>query len=284
MLDKDNRQISFRRQCAILGINRSSLYYTAHTSRKAQEQKIKALMDEIFSEAPSTGVDQMRRSLKRFGLRVGDRRIRRYMDEMGLHAVYPKPKTSLPHPEHKIYPYLLKGLKIARPNQVWCADITWIRLVSGFTYLVAIMDWYSRYVVAFKLSNSLDRQFCLDCLDEALDIEKPTIFNTDQGCQFTSYDFTNRLKDKKIQISMDGRGRVFDNIFIERLWRTVKYEDVYLREYRSLAEVRSGLTRYFHRYNLKRPHSSLNNLTPWEAYTGLESPWIAQKRASVLSP
>ena len=208
--------------------------------------------------------------LKRLGYRVGKKRVRRLMRQMGLQAIYPKPKTSRKHPEHKIYPYLLKGLEITRPNQVWAADITYIRLRQGFAYLVAIMDWFSRYVLAWRLSNTLEADFCVDCLGQALEYSTPEIFNTDQGSQFTSGAFTGALLDQGIAISMDGCGRVFDNIFVERLWRSVKYENVYIYEYRTIPEARRGLKQYFDLYNLERLHESLNYQTPWEVYSGIE--------------
>ena len=191
------------------------------------------------------------------------------MRTMNLLAIYPKPKLSKRHPEHKIYPYLLKRLNIIRANQVWCADITYIQLVKGFCYLVAIMDWFSRYVLSWRVSNTLDADFCVDCVEEALTIGKPDIFNSDQGVQFTSNDFTQKLLDKQVRISMDGRGRVFDNIFIERLWRTVKYDNIYVQEYQTVSDTRVGLREYFGRYNTERIHQSLGYQTPWEVYSGL---------------
>lgn len=198
--------------------------------------------------------------------------------------IYPKPKLSLGNKQHKIYPYLLKGLNIVRANHVWCADITYIRLLKGFAYLAAIMDWATRYVLSWRLSNSLDAGFCVECLKEALNFGKPQIFNTDQGSQFTSTEFTDVLKDQGIAISMDGRGRVFDNIFIERLWRTVKYENVYIQEYRFIPEAQQGLKTYFEFYNTDRPHSSLGDRTPWEAYTGFESSLLLPKNQIALTP
>lgn len=185
---------------------------------------------------------------------------------MGLEAVYPKPWLSKPTNEHKKFPYLLKGLFIDRPNQVWCADITYIKLVHGFLYLVAIMDWFSRYVISWKLSISLEAEFCLRALNNALRFSRPDIFNSDQGSQFTSLEFTGILEDNDILISMDGRGRVFDNIFVERLWRTVKYEEVYLHSYQTVREAKTGLARYFHFYNTERLHESLGYLTPHEVH------------------
>lgn len=198
--------------------------------------------------------------------------------------IYPKPRLSLGNKQHKIYPYLLKGLNIVRANHVWCADITYIRLLKGFAYLVAIMDWATRYVLAWRLSNTLEAGFCVECLKDALKFGRPQIFNTDQGVQFTSTDFTDVLKEQGIAISMDGRGRVFDNIFIERLWRTVKYENVYIQEYRFIPEAQQGLKTYFDFYNTDRPHSSIKDRTPWEAYTGLESSLFLPKNQIALTP
>jgi putative transposase len=189
---------------------------------------------------------------------------------MGLEAVYPKPRLSKHCPEHKKYPYLLKGLKIDHPDHVWCSDITYIRLLHGYVYLVVIMDWFSRYVLSWDLSITLEKDFCIDALKRALLISKPEIFNSDQGPQFTSDDFINALEEINIRISMDGRGRFYDNIFVERLWRSVKYEEVYLHDYRTVLEARDGLGSYFDLYNKERPHDSLNNQTPFEVYYGLE--------------
>jgi len=216
------------------------------------------------------GVLKMMRNMRRLGYNVGEKLVRRLMRTMNLIAIYPKPKLSKSHPEHRIYPYLLKGLEIVRANQVWCADITYIQLVKGFCYLVAIMDWFSRYVLAWRVSNTLEADFCVECLDDALEYGRPGIFNNDQGSQFTSKDFTQKLLENRIQISMDGRGRVFDNIFIERLWRTVKYENIYVQEYRTITDVRNGLKNYFDFYNTDRLHQSLNYQTPWEVYSGLK--------------
>jgi len=201
--------------------------------------------------------------LRRKSYKVGEKLIRRLMRTMNLVAIYPKPKLSKRHPEHRIYPYLLKGLEILRPNQVWCADITYVQLVKGFCYLVAIMDWYSRYVLSWRVSNTLDADFCVECAEEALSVCKPAIFNTDQGVQFTSKDFTKQLLDNQVRISMDGRGRVFDNIFIERLWRTVKYNNIYVQEYDTVKDVRIGLGEYFEFYNTERIHQSLDYRTPY---------------------
>jgi putative transposase len=227
------------------------------------------LIDEQFTRMPFYGVPKMMAYLKRLGHEVGEKRVRRLMRQMGLIAIYPKPKTSWKHPEHKIYPYLLRDVEVTRPNQVWTADITYVRLLCGFAYLVAIIDWFSRYVLAWRLSNTLEAAFCIECLEEALEYGSPEIFNTDQGSQFTSGEFTKRLLEKKIAISMDGRGRVFDNIFVERLWRSVKYENVYIKGYQTIPEAQVGLTDYFKLYNTERLHEALGYQTPWEIYSGL---------------
>jgi putative transposase len=224
------------------------------------------LIDEQYTRTPFYGVPKMAAWLIRQGYRVNHKRIRRLMRLMGLKAVYPKPWLSKSDKEHKKYPYLLKGLIINRPNQVWCADITYVRLAQGFLYLVAVMDWFSRYVLAWRISITLEADFCVECLKQALTYGNPEIFNTDQGSQFTGVDFTGVLLDHGIDISMDGRGRVFDNIFVERLWRSVKYEEVYLHNYQTVREAKIGLARYFNLYNRERLHESLGYLTPYEVY------------------
>ena len=231
------------------------------------------LIDEQFTRTPFYGVPRMTAHLKRLGFTtVGPDRVRKLMRQMGLQAIYPGPKTSKPHPEHTVYPYRLRDLEIIRPNQVWATDITYIRLLRGFAYLVAIMDWFSRYVLSWRLSTTLEADFCVECLLEAL--EKygcPNIFNSDQGSQFTSSDFTGALLKQGILISMDGRGRVFDNIFVERLWRSVKYENVYIQDYQAVPEARTGLGEYFDLYDFQRLHESLDYNTPWEIYSGIRS-------------
>jgi putative transposase len=224
------------------------------------------LIDEQYTKTPFYGVPRMTAWLNRRGYAVNHKRVARLMKTMGLEAVHPKRKTSMPNKKHKVYPYLLRGFDIDRPDHVWCTDLTYIRMLHGFVYLVAIMDWYSRYVLSWELSITMDKQFCLDALDTALAGSNPLIFNSDQGSQFTSSEFTGRLESRGVAVSMDGRGRVFDNIFIERLWRTVKYEEVYLHSYETVAEARSNLARYFAFYNMERIHSSLGNLTPYEVY------------------
>jgi putative transposase len=226
------------------------------------------LIDEQYTKMPFYGIDKMTAWLRKTGYPVNPKRIRRLMRKMGLEAIYPKKNLSIPSEDHKKYPYLLRGLVIAKPDQVWCADITYIRMAQGFLYLIAIMDWYSRYVLSWRLSNTLDVGFCLEALEAALAISQPDIFNSDQGVQFTSKEFTGRLEGCGIRISMDGRGRVFDNIFIERLWRSVKYEEVYVKNYESVRDAVEGLTRYFGLYNRERLHESLGYRTPHEVYFG----------------
>lgn len=266
-IEKENPRPSIRRQCELLGFNRSNLYYKRKSKDIERESRLREAIDRQFMKDPC-GVIKMVKYLRRMGYKAGNKLIRRLMRTMNLLAIYPKPKLSKKHPEHRIYPYLLNGLKIIRANQVWCADITYIQLVKGFCYLVAIMDWFSRYVVSWRVSNTLDADFCVECADEALAISKPDIFNSDQGVQFTSKDFTQRLLDKQVRISMDGRGRVFDNIFIERLWRTVKYDNIYVQEYQTVSDARAGLREYFGLYNTERIHQSLGYQTPWEVYSG----------------
>jgi putative transposase len=255
-------KLSVVRQCDLLKIARSGLYY-----KKAGESAINlALMqviDRAFTDWPFLGVRQMRRYLVSLGYGVGLKRIRRLMRLMGLMPVYQKPKTSLPNLEHTRYPYLLRGLSIDRSNQVWCADITYIPMRKGFLYLVAIMDWHSRKVLSWRLSNTMEVDFCVSALEEALSkYGSPDIFNTDQGSQFTSAAFTNVLRDKGIRISMDGRGRWLDNVFIERLWRSLKYECVYLHAFETGSEARAGIGEWIAFYNRIRPHSSLAEMTP----------------------
>jgi len=224
------------------------------------------LVDEQFTKTPFYGVERMTAWLKHQGEEVNRKRVRRLMRLMGLEAVYPKQRLSLSNQAHKKYPYLLSNLAIDHSDQVWCADITYIRMLHGFIYLMAIMDWYSRFVLAWEISTTLDTSFCLLALKEALKLSKPEIFNTDQGSQFTSLEFIVRLEQEDIRISMDGRGRVYDNIFVERLWRSVKYEEVYLHQYQTVSEARNGLAKYFLFYNMERLHESLGYRTPFEIY------------------
>lgn len=224
------------------------------------------LLDEQYTRTPFYGVRRMTRWLHEMGHAPDVKRVRRLLRLMGLEAIYPKPRISLPGTGHKIYPYLLRGVPIVRPDQVWSTDITYIRLAKGFVYLVAVMDWFSRYVISWSLSVTLDAAFCLDALERALARGRPEIFNSDQGAQFTAGEFTGRLEENRIQISMDGRGRFLDNIFVERLWRSVKYEDVYLKDYQTASEARAGLRQYFKFYNKERFHEALDYKTPEAVY------------------
>ncbi len=266
MISRHRPGLSLSRQCEVLSISRSSFYYVL----KGESPENLALMrriDELFLKYPFYGSRQMVRHFHREGIHVGRHRVRRLMRLMGLEAIYQPPRTSDPHPEHRIYPYLLKGMKIDQPNQVWCADITYIPVQRGFLYLVAIMDWATRHVLAWRLSNTMDAEFCVEALAEALSkYGKPEIFNTDQGSQFTSFDFTGVLKNEEITISMDGRGRCMDNIFIERLWRSLKYEAVYLHELTDGFVAERVIAEWIDFYNTERPHSSFDGRTPAEAY------------------
>ena len=266
MIARERPGLSLSRQCRLLTIGRSSFYYAP----KGESPVNLALMrriDELFLKYPFYGSRQMVRQLRRDGVRAGRHRVRRLMRLMGLQAIYQAPRTSDPHPSHRIYPYLLKGMAIERPNQVWCADITYIPVRRGFLYLVAIMDWATRHVLAWRLSNTMDASFCVEALAEALGrYGRPEIFNADQGSQFTGRDFTGALKDADVAISMDGRGRCMDNIFIERLWRSLKYEAVYLHELTDGFAAERVIGEWIDFYNTERPHSSLGGQTPAEAY------------------
>lgn len=273
MIDPEDCPLSLLDQCRLLGISRSTMYYM-HQGPNAEDLSMIRLLDEQYTRTPCYGVERMTAWLHRQGLRIGHNRVRRLLRLMGLEAIYAKPRLSLPGgQEHRIYPYLLRGLTIWRPNQVWATDITYIRLRQGFVYLTAILDWFSRYVLSWALSTTLDAWFCVEALREALGKAKPEIFNTDQGSQFTSEAFTGVLQNASVAISMDGKGRVFDNIFVERLWRTVKYEEVYLSDYGDADEARVGLGRFFGFYNHERPHQSLGYRTPEEIHFGLELPF-----------
>ena len=268
LIDPSHPELPVIRQCELLDLNRATYYYKSRRDEAFNEHLMR-LIDQQYTRAPSYGVPRMTAWLNRQGYPVNHKRVARLMRRMAITAVYPKRRTSIPDKEHEVFPYLLRGLAIERPNQVWCTDITYIRMVKGFIYLVAVMDWFSRYVLSWEMSNTLDAGFCMDALNRALLKAKPEIFNSDQGSQFTSKAFLKILKDREIAISMDGRGRVFDNIFIERLWRTIKYEEVYLHDYRSPREARQGIGGFLEFYNRERLHSSLGYGTPEEAYAGL---------------
>ena len=256
------------RQCELAGVSRSTVYaQCVPASANEQDSALLRLIDEQYTRRPFYGSRKMVAYLREQGHRVNRKRVQRLMRTLGLAGMAPGPNTSRPHPQHRFYPYLLRGVVVERLNQVWSADITYIRLRQGFVYLVAVIDWYSRKVLSWRISNTLDTMFCVDCLEEALQqYGSPEIFNTDQGCQFTSELFTGVLKASGIAISMDGRGRALDNIFVERLWRSVKYEDVYLKGYDNPMELMIGLTEYFVFYNDERPHQSLGNRTPAAVY------------------
>ena len=264
-VENEHQALSVRRQCSLLGINRSSLYYRSVGIDDFTLMLMHEL-DKQYTETPFYGVLKMTEHLRSLGHWVNPKRVRRLLREMGLDAVYPKPKLSQANPEHKIYPYLLRNVQIERCNQVWSTDITYIRMKHGFVYLMAIIDWHSRYVLNWALSTTMDADFCIVALNEVLDDPICEIFNTDQGSQFTTNRFTGPLLDKGIKVSMDGRGRALDNIFVERLWRSVKYEKVYLNDFQTVKEAYQGLKDYFEFYNHRRIHQSLDYKTPAEVY------------------
>jgi len=264
-----NVPVSMRRQCELLGVNRSSLCY-APVGPDADELRLMRQMDELHLNHPFYGSRKLSYALRTAGTVVNRKRVQRLMGLMGLESTAPKPNTSKPAPEHAVYPYLLRGKKISKVNQVWAADITYIPMARGFVYLVAIIDWFSRRVLAWRLSNTLDTDFCVEALQEALSrFGSPEIFNTDQGSQFTSNDFTAVLLERGIKISMDGKGRYLDNIFVERLWRSLKYEEVYLNAYDTVRDARAGIASYFEFFNDERPHCALGYQTPAGFYDGL---------------
>ena len=269
MIDPEQPELSVRRQCELLKVSRSGLYYEPEPT-SPDELALMRRIDELHLKYPFYGSRKLSDVLRKEGHAANRKRIQRLMRLMGLEAMVPKPNTSEPHPEHVKYPYLLRGLAISRVNQVWATDITYIPMKAGFVYLVAIMDWYSRRVLSWRLSNTLDTSFCVDALEEAFErFGQPEIFNTDQGSQFTSDDFTTPLRDRGIAISMDGKGRCLDNVFVERLWRSVKYEEVYLHAYADVAEARAGIGRYLAFYNDERAHQALGYQTPAAFYRGL---------------
>jgi len=265
MIDRTH-ELSITAQAKLLSISRGSVYYQPK-SISAETQALMNRIDRLHLDFPFAGSRMLRDLLRREGYRVGRKRVAGLMRRMGIEALYRKPKTTRRHPGHKIYPYLLRKLAITRPNQVWAMDITYIPMARGFVYLAAVVDWYTRRVLSWKLSTTMDAHFCVDAVEEALArYDAPEIMNTDQGSQFTSFPFTQLLKDNAIRISMDGKGCWRDNVFVERLWRSVKYEEVYLHAYETVSSARSGLDRYFRFYNSQRPHSSLDRKTPDEVY------------------
>ena len=264
-IEPGDPEVSLVAQCQLLGLSRSG-WYASPVPEAGLNQELRRRIDQEYTAHPFYGSRRMTAVLRRAGYPVNRKRVIRLMAEMGLQAIYPKPATSTPHPDHQVYPYLLRGVTVTVPDQVWSTDITYIHVPGGFVYLAAILDGYSRKVLAWRLSNTLETRFCLECLEEALGQSQPIIFNTDQGTQFTSLAFTRRLAQAGIQISMDGRGRAHDNIFVERLWRSVKYEEVYPKAYDTLDQAYQGLEDYFKFYNDQRPHQALNNRTPAEVY------------------
>ena len=270
LVQPDDSGLSVRRQCELLSLNRSTLYYEP-AEVSAEETALMKTIDQIFTKWPFYGSRKIVLELRRLGHDVNRKRVQRLMRVMGLQALVPGPHTSRPHPDHKVYPYLLRRLDITRPNQVWAADITYIPLENGWGYMIAIIDWYSRAVLAWRLSNTMTADFCVDTLEGALRHHgRPEIFNTDQGAQFTSPEFTSVLQRQGIAISMDGKGRATDNVFVERLWRSLKYEDVYLRDYATLCQAQAGIANWIRFYNERRPHQALDNHTPIEVFRGLQ--------------
>jgi len=265
LVDPPGGALPVVRQCELIGLARSSYYYEP-TGESEYNRSLMKLIDETYTEHPTLGSPKITKILRNMGHVVNHKRIERLMRVLGLAAVYPKPRTSIPDDKARKYPYLLAGLAIERPDQVWATDITYIRMRHGFAYLVAIVDWHSRYVLSWRLSIFMDAAFCVDALREALSRGRPEIFNSDQGAQFTSEAFTKPLLDRGIAISMDGRGRYMDNIFVERLWRSVKYEEVYLKDYADVREAEREISRYFRWYNEVRPHQALGYETPAAVY------------------
>ena len=265
LIEAAHPQISIARQCDLVGLPRSTYYY--HTQGESAENlTLMRLLDQQYTDTPYYGIRRMTAWLRSQGYAVNHKRVARLLHTMGLETIYPKPRLSQPHPAHRVYPSLLRGVPITRVNQVWSTDITYIRLHGGFIYLVAVMDWFSRSVLSWAVSITMDVSFCLEALDQALEVARPDIVNTAQGAQFTSHDFTERLAAAGILISMDGRGRALDNVFVERLWRTVKYEEVYLKEYETPREAMQGLATFFVRYNEWRQHQALDYRTPAAIY------------------
>jgi putative transposase len=265
LIEEDQPRLSVRRQCQLLGLSRATLYYEP-APESAANLALMRLIDQQYTDCPFYGSRKMTVWLQGLGHLVNRKRVQRLMGLMGLEAIYPKPRLSVAGPGHRIYPYLLRGVSITRPDQVWSSDITYVPLPTGFMYLAAVIDWYSRYVIAWRLSNTLEGSFCLEMLNEALRRGQPEVFNTDQGAQFTAAAFTGRLLSAGVAVSMDGRGRCLDNVFVERLWRSVKYEDIYLKGYETVPQLESGLLRYFPFYNDERVHQSLEYRTPGEVY------------------
>jgi putative transposase len=265
LVEPDHPELSVRRQCQLLGLGRSSLYYEP-AAETADNLRLMRLLDQEYTAHPFLGSRRLRAWLLQQGEAVNRKRVQRLLRLMGLEAIYPKPKLRAARAGHRIYPYLLRNVSIQRPDQVWSTDITYVPLACGFMYLAAIIDWFSRYVLAWRLSNTLDGSFCLEMLEEALRRGRPEVFNTDQGVQFTAQAWTGRLESAGVAVSMDGKGRCLDNVFVERLWRSVKYEDIYVWRYEGVPELRQGLGRYFPYYNEERLHQALDYQTPAVVY------------------
>jgi putative transposase len=257
--------MSIRRQCELLGLNRSS-YYLPPATESEENLRLMRRIDEQFLKTPFYGSRKMTIALERSGETVNRKRVQRLMALMGLEAVFPRPRTTTPGSEARVYPYLLRDRVLTHVNEVWSSDITYVPMRHGFMYLTAVIDWFSRYVLSWRLSNSLEGRFCLEALDEALSLGRPEIFNTDRGSQFTAQEYTSRLEEAGVAVSRDGRGRALDNVFVERLWRSVKYEDIYIKDYDCVPELESGLGSYFWFYDEERPHQSLDYRTPGEVY------------------
>src|SRR5580692_1966762 len=281
LVDRDNPDLSITAQCRLLNVARSTLFYQP-APVDPDDLALMRRMDELYTKWPFYGSRRMVAALRQDGWIVNRKRVRRLMRVMGLEAIYQKPNTSRQHPEHRVYPYLLRGLSIDRPSQVWCADITYIPMAKGFVYLVAVMDWYSRRVLAWRMSITMEADFCVEALQEAVARHgQPEIFNTDQGVQFTSAGFLDELESRGIRVSMDGKGRFLDNIFIERLWRSLKYEDVYIKAYGSVAEARRSLGEWLAFYNDVRPHQSLGYRTPREFFEAVACEYVDNASASL---
>jgi putative transposase len=265
LIDPCDPHLSICRQCELIGLNRST-YYLAPATESEENLRLMRLIDEQYLRTPFYGSRRMAASLRRRGEVINRKRVQRLMTVMGLEGLHPGPRTTIAAPDARAYPYLLRDRVLTRADEVWSSDITYVPMRRGFMYLTAVIDWFSRYVLSWRLSNTLDGRFCLEALDEALARGRPEIFNTDQGSQFTSREYTGRLEDAGVAVSRDGRGRALDNVFVERLWRSVKYEDIYIKDYCEVPELESGLTAYFRFYDEERPHQSLAYMTPGEVY------------------
>lgn len=281
MLDRDKPELPLKTQAELLGLNRSGLYYTPKPSTP-EELELKREIDEIYTQYPFFGSRRITAMLRRLGRRVNRKAVQRHMREMGLEAVYPGPNLSRRNQEHKVFPYLLRNVTIQSPNAVWGTDVTYIRLSRGWMYLAVVMDWYSRYIVSWSLSDTLENTFVVSAVSDALRQATPGILNSDQGCQYTSPAYTELVQGVGVRISMDGKGRALDNIFTERFWRSLKYEEVYLKEYRTPREAREGIANYIELYNHERPHQALEDRTPAEVYFGTQAPPV--QRAVIHRP